>query len=64
MAPERTESPPVAPRDAGIPAGRAPGGKTAWLVRTIVIAVSAVLVVAVSAMTLVTFLFQSGSPFL
>lgn len=66
MGSEPTESPPTDPAAVNSARGRAgaPRGGRGWLVRAMVVAVTSVLVVIVGALTLVTFLFQSGSPFL
>ncbi|HET9253545.1 MAG TPA: translocation/assembly module TamB domain-containing protein [Candidatus Eisenbacteria bacterium] len=64
MGPERTESPPIAPSGADRRAPGAPRRRGGWLLRAIVIAVTSVLLVIVGTVTALTFLFQTGSPFL
>ena len=64
MGSERTESPAIAPSGADRRAPDAPRRGGGWLPRAIFIAVLSVLIVVVGAVTLLTFLFQSGSPFL
>lgn len=64
MTPERTESPPIAPSGPDRRAPQAPRRGGGWLLRAIGIAVTSVLLAVVGAVTLLTFLFQNGSPFL
>ena len=64
MALERTESPPTPPTGRDRRAPEAPRRGGSWLLRAIFLSILTVLIVVVGAMTLLTFLFQNGSPFL